>query len=676
MNLLPKSTKDFGSKRYWDTFFTKRKDVFEWYGEYSDLCGILHKYCKPKDRVLIAGCGNSKLSEDLYDVGYHSLVNVDISEIVIKQMTARNNLIRPEMTFVKMDLFNMKFDSEYFQVVLDKGTLDAIFTSDEEKVVESVEKMLGEVSRVLKVGGRYICISLAQEHILNLLLEYFPKLNWFVRVHKVETPSNASPLPVFAFVFTKTRPKPDMSVKMPQILEIVTDLSEKVNRLDNVEKLQESIQAVQEFSTVKKHLEALHPGEDFQVDLWSSNSLADPRYSLTILDLKPSQSLAGKFAIFIVPQGREHEWMFSVKEGQKQLATSAGFERLVIVALNRGHSYESISMIKEELSGKVMEFAQKGVNSASQVPFLSIGDDVGNRKVVYQGSSAYTGDYVIEDVEVDQAEMFRHLVFLSNKNVVQSEAKLCQVNKKMESKSAKKRRNAKKTKMLNVDLSHLACQHHQAIVAGFALLEKVQNSEVQVLLIGLGGGSLPMFIYTHFPHIYATVVELDPDIVDVARNWFGFQESERMKLIVADGLAVLKESSKKYDVVIFDIDAKDTTKALSCPPPVFLSEETLNCVKEILFPGGLFILNLVCRDEEKRAELVNSIHLMFPKISKVNIENEVNEVLICSNSMMEIDLLKAKATKEGRKLQEQVAAVNPSTNVELISFLENLRIVE
>lgn len=55
MTLLPKSTKDFGSKHYWDSFFETRKDAFEWYGEYSDLCGVLHKYCKPKDKVLVAG---------------------------------------------------------------------------------------------------------------------------------------------------------------------------------------------------------------------------------------------------------------------------------------------------------------------------------------------------------------------------------------------------------------------------------------------------------------------------------------------------------------------------------------------------------------------------------------------------------------------------------------------
>lgn len=608
------------------------------------------------------------MSEDLYDIGYHLLVNIDISEIVVKQMNARNSAKRPEMQFMKMDLLDMKFDDESFQVVLDKGTLDAIFANDDEKIAENIEKMLGEISRVLKVGGRYVCVSLAQQHILKKLLEYFSKLRWFIRVHKVETPSNASPLPVFAFVFTKTRQTPATSVTMPQILEIVTDSSEKVARLDNVEKLQQSIQALQEYALIKKHLETLHPGEHFQIDLWSAESLLDARYTLTVVDQKPSKSLTGKFAIFVVPQGREHEWMFSVNEGQKQLAISAGFERLVIVSLSRSHSYVSIEKIKEELSGKVMEFSQNNVTSAAQVPFLSIGDDVGTRKVVHKGCSSYTGDYVIEDVEIDRDEMFRHLVFLSNKNVVQSEAKLCQVVKPIQSKSSKKK--AKKTKSLKVDLSYLACKHHQAIIAGLALLDKIQCDDVQLLLIGLGGGSLPMFIHNHFPRVYTTVVELDPDIVDVAKNWFGFRESERMKLIVGDGLDVLKETSEKYHVVVFDVDSKDSTKGMSCPPVAFVDVETLKFVKAMLIPGGLLILNLVCRDENKKEEVIKSIHQMFPEIYKMDIENEINEVLIFTDSKVKTELPKVKSV--GRNLQELIRAASPSSEVDLASFLESL----
>jgi len=40
------------------------------YGEYAELCGLIHKYIKPKDMILMVGCGNSTLSADLYDVGY------------------------------------------------------------------------------------------------------------------------------------------------------------------------------------------------------------------------------------------------------------------------------------------------------------------------------------------------------------------------------------------------------------------------------------------------------------------------------------------------------------------------------------------------------------------------------------------------------------------------------
>ena len=34
------------------------------------------------------GCGNSKLSEQMYDAGYHEILNIDISESVIEQMRA------------------------------------------------------------------------------------------------------------------------------------------------------------------------------------------------------------------------------------------------------------------------------------------------------------------------------------------------------------------------------------------------------------------------------------------------------------------------------------------------------------------------------------------------------------------------------------------------------------
>lgn len=55
MNLLPKSSKEFGSVDYWEKFFQQRgKKAFEWYGTYLELCGVLHKYMKPREKVSTA----------------------------------------------------------------------------------------------------------------------------------------------------------------------------------------------------------------------------------------------------------------------------------------------------------------------------------------------------------------------------------------------------------------------------------------------------------------------------------------------------------------------------------------------------------------------------------------------------------------------------------------------
>lgn len=64
MNLLPKSAKDFGSVDYWEKFFQQRgKKAFEWYGSYLELCGVLHKYIKPREKVSAAwrpGCARPR----------------------------------------------------------------------------------------------------------------------------------------------------------------------------------------------------------------------------------------------------------------------------------------------------------------------------------------------------------------------------------------------------------------------------------------------------------------------------------------------------------------------------------------------------------------------------------------------------------------------------------------
>ena len=59
--------------------------------------------------------------------------------------------------------------------------------------------------------------------------------------------------------------------------------------------------------------------------------------------------------------------MFSSEAGRQQLSQNAGFERLVVVTLDRNHSYKDLDMIKAELSTKVMELAPPSFKPGTQV---------------------------------------------------------------------------------------------------------------------------------------------------------------------------------------------------------------------------------------------------------------------------------------------------------------------
>ena len=68
------------------------------------------------------------------------------------------------------------------------------------------------------------------------------------------------------------------------------------------------------------------------------------------------------------------------------------------------------------------------------------------------------------------------------------------------------------------------------------LLFFITETPLALLVVGLGGGSLPLFIHDHFPKSCIHAVEIDPSMLEVATQWFGFCQSDRMKVHIADGL--------------------------------------------------------------------------------------------------------------------------------------------
>lgn len=109
----------------------------------------------------------------------------------------------------------------------------------------------------------------------------------------------------------------------------------------------------------------------------------------------------------------------------------------------------------------------------------------------------------------------------------------------------------------------------------------------EMLTIGLGGGSIPKYVHAYCPNIMSKVIEINPRIVQVARNQFCVPENDmRLEVIEADGLQYLVEHQDSTDVLM--IDAFDSNGI----PPNFCSQDFFDQCARTLRDDGILAINL------------------------------------------------------------------------------------
>lgn len=110
----------------------------------------------------------------------------------------------------------------------------------------------------------------------------------------------------------------------------------------------------------------------------------------------------------------------------------------------------------------------------------------------------------------------------------------------------------------------------------------------RILIIGLGGGSIPTALREILPQAQIDVVEIDPAVTRVAKKYFGYRDDAKMKVFEMDGRVYVKRAireGKKYDTIM--LDAFDHEYI----PEHLLTREFLTEVKSLLSPEGVLVGN-------------------------------------------------------------------------------------
>ncbi len=217
---------------YWDAFFKRvsKGDPFEWYCSTDDLNDVFQAYdfIKEGSWTLHVGSGNSSTLLDLASRCPGSQhVAVDVSQVACDEMTERNTL--ENVRFIVHDVLN-PYPEEMgrFNGALDKGLIDAMMSKCDD---EHISNIVALFENLAAVGvDNYICVSLAEEHIVQLIEHVIERTSFAnLRVHPLN-PKGGSKMRPFCFVLRRGQTVKDITwvagtneevVTFPQMIEFM-----------------------------------------------------------------------------------------------------------------------------------------------------------------------------------------------------------------------------------------------------------------------------------------------------------------------------------------------------------------------------------------------------------------------------------------------------------------------
>ena len=130
----------------------------------------------------------------------------------------------------------------------------------------------------------------------------------------------------------------------------------------------------------------------------------------------------------------------------------------------------------------------------------------------------------------------------------------------------------------------------------------------RLLFIGLGGGSAPKRAWRDFPDATLQVVELDPDVVDAAYEWFGLPRDGRLTVAVEDGRRFLRRDEQQWDVIAVDAFYSDSI------PFHMTTEEFVELARSRLRPGGTVVVNVIGALTGESSKLLRSIAKTYTSV--------------------------------------------------------------
>lgn len=178
----------------------------------------------------------------------------------------------------------------------------------------------------------------------------------------------------------------------------------------------------------------------------------------------------------------------------------------------------------------------------------------------------------------------------------------------------------------------------------------------RVLMIGLGGGSTQRSFLHYYTNVVIDSVEIDREVVSVAKNFFQVSPSPAHQIFNEDGRTFLRRSRATYDLVI--MDAYTTTRYGSSIPPHLTTKEFFQMVTNRLSTNGVMAFNIIGQVRGLNGDFVGALHrtmsTAFPRVYMFPARESQNVVLVATRSPEAHDAARLRLTASTLVRQRKV----------------------
>ncbi|MDR3090143.1 MAG: fused MFS/spermidine synthase [Desulfobulbaceae bacterium] len=126
----------------------------------------------------------------------------------------------------------------------------------------------------------------------------------------------------------------------------------------------------------------------------------------------------------------------------------------------------------------------------------------------------------------------------------------------------------------------------------YRLLEYYRPNARRMLVLGGGGYSFPKYALAHYPELDIDVVELDPGVTALARDYFGLADHPRLRIVAEDARTFLGKVKQPYDLILCDVFNSHYSI-----PFHLVTVEAARLLRAALKPDGALLVNLLASPE-------------------------------------------------------------------------------